>query len=107
VYIRTPARRILSLIPEASVEDSDSVRAASTTSSEKEVYRRSILALDLLNTSEITDASSTGSGTLTINANRPDRASRSSSEGSEIMTVSQMYHGEGRGGRSGQGHLHS
>lgn len=46
---RSPARRVLSLIPEASVEDSESPRAPSASSSDREMYRRSIYALDLLN----------------------------------------------------------
>lgn len=45
----SPGKRMLSLIAEASHEDSDSARSVSVTSSQKETYRRSINALDLLN----------------------------------------------------------
>ena len=99
--LRTPARRILSLIPEASVEDSESVRAPSASSSDKEVYRRSIHALDVLNSDSIAEetCSASGSGTVVGSGDGP---SRSSSEGSEVMTVSQMYHD---GSRGAHGHL--
>ena len=95
--LRTPARRILSLIPEASHEDSESVRAPSATSSEREVYRRSIHALDYLNTSSVAEDDESGSGTVVQDSGRPSGQSRSSSEGSDIMTVSQMYHAQSRG----------
>ena len=47
----TPAtgRRMLSLIAESSLEDSDSARTSSTTSSDREAYRKSLDALEVLN----------------------------------------------------------
>ena len=92
--LRTPARRILSLIPEASHEDLESVRAPSATSSEREVYRRSVHALDFLNSSSVAEDDESGSGTVVENT---EGASRSSSEGSDIMTVSEMYHAQSKG----------
>ena len=92
--LRTPGKRILSLIPEASHEDSESVRAPSATSSEREVYRRSVHALEFLNSSSVAEDDESGSGTVVETNEGP---SRSSSEGSDVMTVSQMYHAQSRG----------
>ena len=117
---RTPARRILSLIPEASVEDSDSVRAPSATSSEKEVYRRSLHALNVLSSDSVQpeDDAASASESDTVKMEESSMV-RDSSENSlsEILTVSQMYHGGEQsvsGGRSGgggarraQGHIRS
>lgn len=94
--LRTPGRRILSLIPEASHEDSESVRAPSATSSEREVYRRSVHALDYLNSSSVAEEDESVSGRVVGKTEGP---SRSSSEGSDVMTVSQMYHAQSKGQR--------
>jgi hypothetical protein len=46
---RSPARRVLSLIPEASESERGSPQPPSASSSDKEMYRRSIFAFDMLN----------------------------------------------------------
>jgi hypothetical protein len=47
--VRSPARRVLSLIPEASESERGSPQPPSASSSDKEMYRRSIFAFDMLN----------------------------------------------------------
>ncbi|RMZ88017.1 hypothetical protein DV736_g4755, partial [Chaetothyriales sp. CBS 134916] len=79
-------RGMLSDIPEVSAEERVSPYAPSTTSSDREVYRRSMSALNALNKS---DAMSTMSPGDSANDNEVDEFS---SEGSELLTVSEMYH---------------
>ncbi|RMZ85887.1 hypothetical protein DV737_g351, partial [Chaetothyriales sp. CBS 132003] len=80
------ARGMLSDIPEASAEERGSPHAPSATSSDREVYRRSISALNALNKSD--SMSATNLGDPTDNG----EAGEFSSGGSEPLTVSEMYH---------------
>ena len=91
---KTPVRRVLSLIPEASVEDSGSTRAGSITNSDKEVYRYSINALDLMSSP---NAQLSQRDALRMPKEHSRNTSEESdgghnSEGSEVMTVAEMYH---------------
>ena len=91
---KTPIRRVLSLIPEASVEDSGSTRAESMTNSDKEAYRYSINALDLMGSP---NAQLNQRDALRMPKDHTRKKSDESqgghqSEGSEVMTVAEMYH---------------
>ena len=91
---KTPVRRVLSLIPEASVEDSGSTRAESMTSSDKEAYRYSINALDLMG-SPAAQLSQRDALRMPKDHSRKksdDSEGAQQSEGSEVMTVAEMYH---------------
>lgn len=90
------ARRILSDIPEASVEDAESPRAPSATSSDREVYRRSMIALNALTEFEGVARRHEGQ-VMEGSSTALDRVESHSSDGSEPQTVSQMYHDGGRG----------
>ena len=101
---RTPNRRILSFIPEASIEDSESLRAPSVTSSEREEYRRSIHAFDMLSSSTTGGSendSGTGSGSRTLviggdTARNEKAVTGAAVRKDNMMSVSQLYHGSGK-----------
>lgn len=91
---KTPVRRVLSLIPEASVEDSGSTRAESMTNSDKEAYRYSINALDLMG-SPSAQLSQRDALRMPKDHSRKkgdESEGAQQSEGSEVMTVAEMYH---------------
>ncbi|RMD39289.1 hypothetical protein DV735_g5842, partial [Chaetothyriales sp. CBS 134920] len=94
---------MLSDIPEAPAEGSggESPRALSTTSSDREVYRRSMSALYALNqfadgsastTTSPNRNNNTSSGSAAAAQPVQDEAEKLSSEESEPLTVSEMYH---------------
>ena len=101
---RTPNRRILSFIPEASIEDSESLRAPSVTSSEREEYRQSIHAFDMLSSSTTGGSendSGTGSGSRTLVIGGDTARNEKAIAGvavrkDNMMSVSQLYHGNGK-----------
>jgi len=104
----SPGKRILSLIPEVSAEDLQSKKSNySPTNSEREMYRRSISALDILNSAAIRNAheytpeKNRTAGTGTARLVQTDGAARSSKgancgsmtiRDSPPQTVAQLYH---------------
>lgn len=100
---KTPVRRVLSLIPEGSGEDRGSVKTMSMTSSDKDICRRSIHALDLLNTTG-TNVSPSGPQHLDAarKASEETQGGSSQGDGSEVLSVAQLYHSHSTCGPAGK-----
>ncbi|RMZ84281.1 hypothetical protein DV738_g788, partial [Chaetothyriales sp. CBS 135597] len=85
-------RGMLSDIPETSAEGGESPRALSTTSSDREVYRRSMSALNALNMfASMSTTNTSSAGAEPTNDNDPE-VDKLSIEETEPLTVSEMYH---------------